>query len=253
MFFDKELVSCDILDVIEVRQRNADHSNHGRNFSALSFRMHSNACLKTSDAEYRLCDNSVSYIPARLDYRRISDFDDMIVVHFNTYDYHTDDIEFFVSRNPDKLKELFRELLECWSKKELGYRYKCTALIYSVFAECYIQNFKPDFRDSKIRNSVKYISENYKDKNFTLGEAAVRSHISEVYFRKLFKAEYGISPKKYIINLRIQNAAGLISSGYYSLKEVADMSGYNDYKHFSTEFKKIMGVSPSDYLYNFPE
>ena len=75
--------------------------------------------------------------------------------------------------------------------------------------------------------------------------------MSEVYFRKLFKKEYGISPQKYIIQLRIQNAVGLISTGYYSLKEIAYMSGYNDCKYFSVEFKKAMGVSPSEYLYNY--
>ena len=75
--------------------------------------------------------------------------------------------------------------------------------------------------------------------------------MSEVYFRKLFKAEFGISPQKYIIKLRMQNALGLISTGYYSLKEVAEMSGYHDYKYFSVEFKKMIGVSPSEYSYNY--
>ena len=80
---------------------------------------------------------------------------------------------------------------------------------------------------------------------------AEQSFMSEVYFRKLFKSSYGISPQKYIIRLRIQHAKGLISIGYYSLKEIALMSGYTDYKYFSTEFKKQVGVSPSDYIYNY--
>ena len=55
----------------------------------------------------------------------------------------------------------------------------------------------------------------------------------------------------YIIKKRLQNAIGLISAGYYTLSEVADMSGYSDYKHFSVEFKKAVGVSPSEYSYNY--
>jgi two-component system response regulator YesN len=86
-----------------------------------------------------------------------------------------------------------------------------------------------------------------------MAEIAKQSFMSEVYFRKLFKAEYGITPQKQIIYLRMQNAVDLISTGYYSLKEVALLSGYNDYKHFSVEFKKIKGVSPSEYLYSFQE
>ena len=75
--------------------------------------------------------------------------------------------------------------------------------------------------------------------------------MSEVYFRKLFKSELGISPKKYIIKLRIQKAVSLINTGYYSLKEVAEMCGYTDYKYFSVEFKGAVGCSPSEYEYEF--
>jgi AraC-like DNA-binding protein len=95
--------------------------------------------------------------------------------------------------------------------------------------------------------------QNYKKSDLTIKEIADRSFMSEVYFRKLFKKEYGISPQKYIIDLRIQNAVGLISTGYYTLSEVAHMSGYNDYKYFSVEFKKAMGVSPSEYMYNYED
>ncbi|MBQ6703042.1 MAG: helix-turn-helix transcriptional regulator [Clostridia bacterium] len=85
----------------------------------------------------------------------------------------------------------------------------------------------------------------------SIREIANQSFVSEVYFRKLFKKEYGKSPQKYIVFLRIRYATELISTKYYSLKEVALMSGYTDYKYFSTEFKKHIGCSPSEYFYNF--
>ena len=93
-----------------------------------------------------------------------------------------------------------------------------------------------------------YLLSNYKNEDLTIKEIADQSYISEVYFRRLFKEEYGMSPQKYIINLRIQNAITLISSGYFSLKEVSSLSGYSDYKYFSVEFKKLVGRSPSQYF-----
>ena len=83
----------------------------------------------------------------------------------------------------------------------------------------------------------------------TVAYLAKTAHISEAYFRRLFKAEYNTSPKKYISKLRIKYASELIATGYYSLPQVAEMSGFSDYRYFSVEFKRHMGCSPSKYRY----
>ena len=251
MFFENEVFSFSILDVIEIKQENINITNAGRNFNAISFRIHSDTYLKTDTEKHYLTDNFMSYVPARLDYSRTSKVDELIVVHFDTSSYHTRKIESFLPSNPTVFFTLFRKILDCWNKKEIGYRHKCSAILCEIFAECYIQNFRPKKTNSKIEPSLEYLHENYKKCDLTIGEIASRSFMSEVYFRKIFKSEYGTSPQKYIINLRIQNAAGMISAGYYSLKDIAYMSGYSDYKYFTTEFKKVMGISPSEYLYNY--
>ena len=251
MFFEKELLSFNILDVLELKQQDVNMFNSGRNFSALSFRFRSDAVLINKTERYSMKDNYVSYFPTRLDYTRVATVDEMIVVHFDTINYSTKNIEYFIPNNPAVLSKLFREIFDVWHKKELGYKYKCSAILCDIFAECYTQNYVSKSQNLKIRNSVEYLLKNYKKSDLSIKEIADKSFMSDVYFRKLFKEEYAISPQKYIINLRIQNAIGLISTGYYSLKEVAYMSGYNDYKYFSVEFKKIVGVSPSEYLYNY--
>ena len=253
MFFEKELLSFNILDVLELKQQDVNMFNSGRNFSALSFRFRSDAVLINKTERYSMKDNYVSYFPTRLDYTRVATVDEMIVVHFDVINYSTKNIEYFIPNNPAVLSELFREIFDVWHKKELGYKYKCSAILCEIFAECYKQNYVPKSQRSKIHNSVEYLLKNYKKSDLSIKEIADKSFMSEVYFRKLFKEEYGISPQKYIIDLRIQNAVGLMSTGYYSLKEVAYMSGYNDYKYFSVEFKKNMGVSPSEYTYDYKD
>jgi len=250
MFFEKEALSFIILDVLELKQENRSVFNEGRKFNALSFRFCSDTILKTQKNEYHMKDNYLSYVPAKLDYSRNSKVEDLIAIHFDVINYNTKNIEYFIPNDPAVMAKLFREILDVWNKKELGYKYKCSAIFCDILAECYTQNHASKLPNSKIHNSVEYILRNYKKSDLSIKEIADRSYMSEVYFRKLFKEEYGISPQKYIIDLRIQNAVGLISAGYYSLKEVAYMSGYNDYKYFSVEFKKAMGVSPSEYLYD---
>ena len=251
MFFEKELLSFNILDVLELKQQNVNMFNSGRNFSALSFRFRSDAVLINKTERYSMKDNCVSYFPARLDYTRVATVDEMIIVHFDTINYNTKNIEYFIPNDPAVFSKLFQEIFDVWNKKELGYKYKCSAILCEIFAECYTQNYVLNSQNPKIRNSVEYLLKNYKKSDLSIKEIADKSFMSDVYFRKLFKEEYGISPQKHIIDLRIQNAVGLISTGYYSLKEVAYMSGYKDYKYFSVEFKKNVGVSPSKYLYNF--
>ena len=251
MFFEKEILSFHILDVLEIKQNNVSTFNTGRNFNALSFRFRADAYLRTEKNEYHMRENFVSYVPARLNYSRVATVDEMIVIHFETVNYHTENVEYFQPKNPEVLAKLFRKILDCWNRKELGYKYKCSAILCEIFAECYTENYVPTIQNSKIQNSVEYMLANYKKSDLTIKEIAKQSFMSEVYFRKLFKEEHGLSPQKYIVQLRIQHAVGLISTGYYSLNEIAYMSGYNDYKYFSVEFKKAIGVSPSEYLYNF--
>lgn len=251
MFFEKELLSFSILDVCELHQQNFSGLNSGRNFSALSFRFSADTILKTKTQEIHATDNSVCYVPERLDYSRVSKNDELIAVHFSSIDYRTDAIESFTPKNPKKLADLFRRILECWEKKESGYLYRSSALLYEIFAECYEQNYTKQPCNSKISNSVDYLLKNYKNADLTISDVAQKSFMSDVYFRKLFKKEYGVSPQKYVIDLRIQYAIGLIATGYYSLQEIAYASGYNDYKYFSSEFKKTTGVCPSKYVYDY--
>ncbi len=247
MFFEKEILSFCILDVLELKQEHVNKCNIGRNFNALSFRLHSDAVLRTEKSEHLMKDNFVSYVPAGLNYQRIAAKDELIAIHFSTADYYAKTIECFEAKNPSTLTNLFLDILSCWNKKDLGYKYRCSAILYEIFEECYIQNGVSEFKNSKIKASVEYLLKNYKNSSLTIKEIAGQSFISEVYFRKLFKEEYGVSPQKFIMNLRIQNAISLISMGYYSLKEIAYLSGYHDYKYFSTEFKKTTGTSPSKY------
>lgn len=251
MFFENETLSFHLLDVVELKQKNVNTFNSGRNFNGLSFRFRGDTVLKTEHAEAYVKDGDVCYVPAGLDYRRIANTDELIVIHFDAYNYSTRNIESFTPQDSEGLGALFRKILQLWNQKEVGYRYRCSAVLYEIFAECYRQNYVSDVQTSKIQNSVKYLSEHFCDSDLSIGTLAAQSFMSEVYFRKLFRAELGISPQKYIIGLRIQHAVGLISTGYYSLQEVAALSGYRDYKYFSTEFKKAMGVSPSEYLYNY--
>ena len=177
----------------------------------------------------------------------------MIVIHFKSFSYHTNSIESFFPTESEKYRVLFTKILDCWNKKDISYKHDSAALLNNIFSELYKDNKKAYEYNSKIDLSIKYIEENCLKKSFSLQTAAEKSYISETHFRRLFKEEFGISPKQYVINLRIKRATSLIIAGYHTLKDISAMCGYEDYKHFSVEFKKITGISPSKYRYTKKE
>ncbi len=251
MFFDKTNLSVTVLDVIELNQNNINISNSNRNFYALSFRYSANTVLLTDEETYKLTDNSLCFVPALLPYKRVASTDKLIVVHFYISNYSFNKIETFITKNPEKYKELFYKIRDCWHGKENGYEYESLSLFYQILSLCFKDNTKPTKSINIINASIEFMESNFNNPHITMEEIAKKSFISTVYFRKLFKKHYGISPIKYIINLRIEYAVNLMQTGYYSLYEVAKLCGYNDYSYFSSEFKKIKGVSPSDFHYYF--
>ncbi len=251
MIFENNLLSLSILDVLSLDLGGVNSQNGGRHFDAISLRLRSDAVLEANGRSVHADGGSLCYLPAHLDYKRSATVDEFIVIHFHTADYVGREIELFIPDDFEKFRSLFESALEAWSSKDSGYMYRATAVLYQIFAEC-SRAFAPrERRRSKIHASVEYMLENYRDPDITVSEIAKRSFMSEVYFRKLFKLEFGTSPQKYIIDLRLRHAEKLMSTGYYSLSQVAYESGYTDYKYFSSEFKKRNGVSPSKYFYDF--
>ena len=253
MIFEQETIGFQILDVFLLDQGYTKKYNYKRNFDALSFRLEADTVIEYSKKAFEFTDNSIGFFPSDVDYMRTSNRDKIIVVHFKSFNYHSNEIEYFYPSEHEKYARLFKKIYDCWSKKNISYKHESASVLNLIFAELYKDNKKEYKYTSKISAAVKYIEDNYLKKDFSLTTAAKKSYMSDTYFRKLFKQEFGISPKQYVIEHRIKYAASLIIAGYYTLQEISDLCGYNDYKHFSVEFKKVTGKSPSKYVYRFEE
>lgn len=94
---------------------------------------------------------------------------------------------------------------------------------------------------------------NWLDKNFTSQITYkifqdIFGH-NEKYLSALFKDEFGISPSKYVGELRMNMAKKLMQSNPdILLKDVAEMVGFTDAFYFSRVFKSHEGISPSAYM-----
>lgn len=100
--------------------------------------------------------------------------------------------------------------------------------------------------DDMILDLKDYIEDNI-DKDINLEDLANKVHLSKTYFVKRFKTLFGISPMKYISNMRIEKSKQMIIDGKYSIQQISNMVGYNSLHHFSAAFKQQVGVSPTEY------
>ncbi|MEF3305976.1 response regulator transcription factor [Paenibacillus sp. GYB003] len=81
----------------------------------------------------------------------------------------------------------------------------------------------------------------------SLEQVAAMVGLTPTYFSALFKKMTNETFVKYRINKRMEKAKELLSVPHIRIVDVAAEVGYDDYPHFTKTFKKIVGVSPSDY------
>lgn len=80
-----------------------------------------------------------------------------------------------------------------------------------------------------------------------LDTLAASTQLSRYHFAAKYKKLTGISPIKHFIHLKMEHACYLIDSSNDSAKQVSAQLGYADPLYFSRLFKKVIGLSPSDY------
>lgn len=77
-----------------------------------------------------------------------------------------------------------------------------------------------------------------------LGDLARRLGVSEAHLRRRFREAYGMTPRQYLLALRLQRAAALLRGTRRSVKQVAAEAGFANLTVFRRQFAKAMGLSP---------
>ena len=103
-----------------------------------------------------------------------------------------------------------------------------------------------------ITGITRYLQEHLAEE-LSLSVLAEQFHLNPQYISQLFKREIGVNFLAYLTSIRMEKAKKLLLSTSLSVAEVAEQSGYGDYRVFTKVFKKTEGVTPSQYRRDFLE
>jgi len=98
-----------------------------------------------------------------------------------------------------------------------------------------------------VKKLKEYADSNYKNPELRLQDYAEQMQVSLSHLSKLFKQETGVSYVDYITKVRLQHAIILMQDPALRVYEIADLTGYSSQHYFCVAFKKMFGISPSDY------
>ena len=151
------------------------------------------------------------------------------------------------AHNPN-LRTLFKRLFSTWVGKNEGYYFSSVSLLYKIFSEMQSSSLVPKQHFEKIRPAVDHIHERFLLEDLKISDLAATCGMKESYFQRLFKEKYGVSPIKYIIQLKINHACELLELEQYSITQIADICNFSDVYFFSRQFKQYTGITPTQYI-----
>ena len=100
----------------------------------------------------------------------------------------------------------------------------------------------------KINQAKILISEQYR--TIRPEEVAARLYMGYSNFRRIFKEYTGFAPAQYIQEVRLNRMKELLTNTSLPIKEIADDCGIENYDYFFTLFRRLTGMTPSDYRNN---
>ena len=83
--------------------------------------------------------------------------------------------------------------------------------------------------------------------NVSLSDVAHEVGLSPFHFLRVFQDEVGLTPHRYLTQVRIERARARLSAGA-SLAETALDCGFVDQSHLNRQFKRILGFTPGTFL-----
>jgi len=250
VFFGTDDFSAENIEAFKLMRNPYRKAATERVFHALSFRLRGQAKYEDGNNNFITKTGDILFAPAYVKYVKDTEAELFYVIHFRSSQDLGNQLLHMTPENPEEFRVLFDKIYRVQTEKGTAYIYETKQLFYQLVALIEREYAPKDSSraEHEMYKAIKLIHERFTDSDFSVSVLADYLCMSETYFRRQFHKIKGVSPKKYLLELRLQLAKELLYSGYYSVSEVADRCGFSNVYYFSAFFKRSTGKAPRDYI-----
>lgn len=105
---------------------------------------------------------------------------------------------------------------------------------------------KPKGYKENLKTVIDYMNENYAA-GVSCSELSKLIKMDKYGFIRAFKKQTNKTPYEYLLDLKIEKAKKMLKDGKYSITEISMLCGFSSHSHFTTTFRKKIGISPTEY------
>lgn len=153
--------------------------------------------------------------------------------------------------NNSAIRGLFKKAFALWVGKEDGYRFACISVLYQILSEMQKSDYSSGTQNASIERAVSEIHAHFLDRDMYVKDLAALCHMKEVYFGRIFKKRFGVPPKQYVIQLKLNHACDLLRTERYTVTQVAELCNFSDVYFFSRLFKSHIGITPTQFIQKY--
>lgn len=240
MLYNCEELSFQILTVDRFLHKEGHFTVKERPYAALSLRTKGTGEFKIGAKSFVTNPGDILFIPADTPYEVDYSVSESIVANLRLCNYG--EPEFFRFQNPAEGMLLFSRLLSDWQAQHSANQAKST--LYAILERLDHEQKIPT-EDSAFAICLQYIEAHFCEPTLAIDSVCENGFISPSGLQRAFLQRFGVSPKQYIIKLRMNKALQLLAENRLPIKEIALCCGFSDEKYFSRAFRERYGYPPS--------
>ena len=240
MLYNFDGLSFQILTIDRFLHKKGNFLVKERPYAALSFRVSGTGSFQIGGKSFFTQPGDILFIPADVPYEVEYSVSESIVANLQFCNYA--EPELFCLKNQGELSLQFLQLLSDWQASRSHNQAKST--LYAIL-EKIDREQKISAEDSAFAICLQYIEENFCDPALDISRVCEKGFISPSSLQRAFLQRFGISPKQYIIKLRMNKALQLLIENHLCVKEISFACGFSDEKYFSRAFREKYGYPPS--------